>query len=259
MLNLKHLLGTGVLKAYMHGYLMPLDVYHRAVDQKSVIEQSDNLATLEGFYRSKAENYLERLTASKIAVKDDESGPRVNKSLYSKAKSDPSAKKSKLLSDDRFSALFKDEDFEIDQEDENFVLNSIVTERNAQNGNQDSSDDEEVKEYRKEIRQNLHRIRQREHIEQINNDKNATIEIPNDEDNGHPAAKSNKTAQKVKMVSEKRESKSLSLASQLNEPDSNSRKKKETKTESKKKKVIQKHMEQRKASIRNFKGGPKAK
>ena len=102
MLNLKNLIGNPILKAHMHGYFIPIDIYTRAVDKKLLQEKEQNVTTVEALYKSKAEAYIKSLTASQIkkASEKDENKPEINLNLYNK-----------LQHKGKFSFFFSEQDY----------------------------------------------------------------------------------------------------------------------------------------------------
>ncbi|CAH1775195.1 unnamed protein product [Owenia fusiformis] len=126
-LGLAHLIGSSLLKAYMHGYFMDIRLYNKA---KSI---SDPFA-YEEYRRSKIREKIEEARANRVKVKKL---PKVNRALAEKLidqeadeQSKPKKKKeaATLLQDDRFSAMFKNPDFQVDPESEDYkLLNPVVS------------------------------------------------------------------------------------------------------------------------------------
>eukprot|EP00057_Strongylocentrotus_purpuratus_P034480 XP_795412.3 PREDICTED: LOW QUALITY PROTEIN: nucleolar protein 10 [Strongylocentrotus purpuratus] len=120
-LGLSHLIGTSLLRAYMHGYFMDIRLYHKA---KSI---ADPFAYQE-YRKNKIKEKIEEQRTSRVKVKKL---PSVNAALAEKLQDEQLSEKAKkakkegaanILSDDRFSALFKNPDFQVDQESEEFRL-----------------------------------------------------------------------------------------------------------------------------------------
>lgn len=120
-LGLDHLLGTNLLRAYMHGFFVDVRLYKRA---KSI---ADPFA-FEEYKRRKIREKIEQERTSRIKI--DDSLPKVNRDLASRLlNSDTNKKKqsSSLLQDDRFKALFENPDFEVDKNaDEYRLLNPVL-------------------------------------------------------------------------------------------------------------------------------------
>ena len=136
-LGLEHLIGTKMLKAYMHGFFMDNRLYGKA---KSV----SNPFSYEDYKNKKIAETMEKERQSRIAPKKKLKMPKVNAAFAAKLASgekmasfktgdaDADADnedlegtpgiKNELMRDDRFGALFKDEDFEIDERSEHYKL-----------------------------------------------------------------------------------------------------------------------------------------
>ncbi|KAG6454054.1 hypothetical protein O3G_MSEX008480 [Manduca sexta] len=122
-LGLDHLLGTNLLRAYMHGYFVDVRLYKRA---KSI---ADPFA-FEQYKKRKIREKIEQQRPSRIKVEDNL--PKVNRDLASKLLDNEGRKKKKptanLLHDDRFKALFENPDFEVDKEAEEYrLLNPVLS------------------------------------------------------------------------------------------------------------------------------------
>ena len=136
-LGLDHLIGTKMLRAYMHGYFMDNRLYGKA---KSV----SNPFSYEDYKNKKIAETMEKERQTRIAPKKKLKMPKVNAAFAAKLASgektasfktgDADADfdneelegepeiKNELMRDDRFGALFKDEDFEIDEKSEHYKL-----------------------------------------------------------------------------------------------------------------------------------------
>ncbi|XP_050549656.1 nucleolar protein 10 isoform X2 [Spodoptera frugiperda] len=121
-LGLDHLLGTNLLRAYMHGYFVDVRLYKRA---KSI---ADPFA-FEQYKKRKIREKIEQERPSRLKVEDNL--PKVNRDLASKLMDDSGRKKKQttnLLKDDRFKALFENPDFEVDRESEEYrLLNPVLS------------------------------------------------------------------------------------------------------------------------------------
>ncbi|XP_043935240.1 nucleolar protein 10 [Protopterus annectens] len=124
-----HLIGSPLLRAYMHGFFMDIRLYHK------VKTLSDPFA-YEEYRREKIRQKIEETRAQRVQVKKL---PKVNKELALKLieeeeDTEQGRKKKKgkavpnILSDDRFKAMFENPDFQVDEESEEFrLLNPIVS------------------------------------------------------------------------------------------------------------------------------------
>ena len=129
-LHLTHLIGTKMLRAYMHGFFMDNRLYGKA---KAIAEPF----SYEDFKKKKVKEKLEEERQSRITIK--KKAPKVNAMLAARLangeeaegeefvdedgdKVDGIAPGGNLLEDDRFAAMFKDSAFEINEEDETYKM-----------------------------------------------------------------------------------------------------------------------------------------
>lgn len=150
-LGVSNLIGTPLLRGYMHGFFMDINLYNRVKAVANPFEYEEyQKKKLQERLKAKQSSRIapraihEKKTKIKTAVNTDLAERLENKATGS-TKTGRAAKG--LLSDDRFGNLFTNPDFEIDQEDEDFKLRnpSGVSAKNKKN-NLDSdseSDDEE--------------------------------------------------------------------------------------------------------------------
>nr|XP_033795184.1 nucleolar protein 10 isoform X1 [Geotrypetes seraphini] len=131
-LGLTHLIGSPLLRAYMHGFFIDIRLYHKV---KAMV----NPFAYEEYRKEKIRQKIEETRAQRVQVKKL---PKVNKELALKLfeeqhehqntlrkknqKSMPS-----ILSDDRFKVMFENPDFQVDDESEEFrLLNPLVSKIN---------------------------------------------------------------------------------------------------------------------------------
>ncbi|KAM3964735.1 nucleolar protein 10-like [Aphomia sociella] len=121
-LGLDHLLGTNLLRAYMHGYFVDVRLYKRA---KSI---ADPFA-FEEYKKRKIREKIEQERPSRIKIEDNL--PKVNRDLASRLMGEDGRKKKQptnLLKDDRFKAMFENPDFEVDKGAEEYkLLNPVLS------------------------------------------------------------------------------------------------------------------------------------
>lgn len=144
-LGIQNLVGTPLLRGYMHGFFIDIGLYNR-------IRAVANPFEYEEYRKKKIREKMEEKRASRIAPK--KAKKVVNASLAERleAKASEGKKASKaakqLLSDDRFGSLFNNPDYEIDEEDINFKLRNpsgvVQTTNNTKRDDFDSdaSDDD---------------------------------------------------------------------------------------------------------------------
>ncbi|XP_052125716.1 nucleolar protein 10 [Frankliniella occidentalis] len=121
-LGLDHLIGTNLLRAYMHGYFMDIRLYKKA---KNVADPFE----FEQYRKKKIKEKIEEERANRVVL---QKLPKVNKDLALKLMDEePSKKKSKtetnLLQDNRFKALFENPEFQVDKNAEEYrLLNPVL-------------------------------------------------------------------------------------------------------------------------------------
>lgn len=120
-LGLDHLIGTNLLRAYMHGYFMDIRLYKKA---KNVADPFE----FEQYRKKKIKDKIEEERTNRVVL---QKLPKVNKDLALKMM-DEDNKKSKtgsnLLKDDRFKALFENPAFQVDKNaDEYRLLNPVLS------------------------------------------------------------------------------------------------------------------------------------
>jgi ribosome biogenesis protein ENP2 len=147
-LGISHLIGTPLLRGYMHGFFMDANLYNR-------VKAVANPFEYEEYQKKKLRERLEAKRASRIAPRKTTTIaiPAVNPDLAERLEikatgADPKAGKIArgLLSDDRFGTLFTNPDFEIDTEDPEFKLRnpSGVASAKRKKENMDSDDEDDV-------------------------------------------------------------------------------------------------------------------
>lgn len=122
-LNATHLIGTPVLKAYMHGYFLEMRAYQK------LLSVSDPFA-YERYRKEQISQKLNQLREKRIQVKNPTTKalPKVNQDLIKdlllegatsaalkKKKAGGEEAVDKLMKDDRFGRLFTDKEFQIDK------------------------------------------------------------------------------------------------------------------------------------------------
>ncbi|KAJ7414431.1 Nucleolar protein 10 [Willisornis vidua] len=128
-LGLAHLIGSTLLRAYMHGFFMDIRLYHKA-------KMMANPFAYEEYRREKIRQKIEETRAQRVQLKKL---PKVNKELALKlieeeGEEQQIARKRKqknlpsLLKDDRFKVMFENPDFQVDEQSEEFrLLNPLVS------------------------------------------------------------------------------------------------------------------------------------
>ncbi|XP_007423660.1 nucleolar protein 10 [Python bivittatus] len=128
-LGLSHLIGSPLLRAYMHGFFMDIRLYHK-------VKMMVNPFAYEEYRREKIRQKIEETRAQRVQLKKL---PKVNKELALKlieegeeepqnARKRKQKKMPSILSDDRFKIMFENPDFQVDEQSEEFrLLNPLVS------------------------------------------------------------------------------------------------------------------------------------
>jgi len=148
-LGVSDLIGTPLLKAYMHGFFMDNNLYNK-------VRAVANPFEYEEYRKKKIKERLEAKRASRIApkasnkIKQTSVNPDLAERLQNKAQANTKAGKAAktILSDNRFGNLFSNKDFEIDEEDENFKMRNpsgvaATAIKRKKNDDMDSDDDDD--------------------------------------------------------------------------------------------------------------------
>jgi ribosome biogenesis protein ENP2 len=151
-LGISNLVGTPLLRGYMHGFFMDTNLYNR-------VRAVANPFEYEEYRKKKLKERLEAKRASRIAPKDTSSSSKkaqktpVNAELASRLgnKAGDKTKAGKVadqvLTDSRFCSLFTNPDFQIDEDDENFKLRNpsgvAASKRRRNDLDSDSEGDDE--------------------------------------------------------------------------------------------------------------------
>lgn len=112
-MGIEHLVGTNLLRAYMHGFFMDMKLYSKA-------KAASNPHAFEEYRKSRIKKKLEDERTNRVQLLN--ALPKVNRRLAAKilqkkeqsvaSKTDTPDKKT-ILEDDRFKAMFEDPDFSI--------------------------------------------------------------------------------------------------------------------------------------------------
>ena len=140
-LNGTHLIGTKMLKRYMHGYMMHIKMYNKLKDIHDPF-------AYEKYRKERITKKLEEDRQNRITLPKKK--PKVNQEFIEEIenKSDKRKKKfsaNELLKDPRFATLFTREEFKIDKNSENFKLNNPSNNKNRKKNDEDSFGEEDDK------------------------------------------------------------------------------------------------------------------
>ncbi|XP_030632379.1 nucleolar protein 10 isoform X2 [Chanos chanos] len=129
-LGLTHLIGSALLRAYMHGFFMDIRLYHK-------VKTLANPFAYEEYRKDKIRQKIEESRTQRVQLK---TLPKVNKELAIKLMEEGEEenelgnrkKKGKtstnILHDDRFKVMFENPDYQVDEQSEEYrLLNPIVS------------------------------------------------------------------------------------------------------------------------------------
>lgn len=144
-LGISNLVGTPLLRGYMHGFFMDIKLYNR-------VRAVANPFEYEEYRKKKLKERIEAKRASRIAPIESSStsvNPNFAARMVEKSDNSKAGKAAKqVLTDSRFGNLFTNPDFEIDEEDENFKLRnpSGMAALKTRKNDLDSDDEDEISE-----------------------------------------------------------------------------------------------------------------
>jgi ribosome biogenesis protein ENP2 len=161
-LGISNLIGTNLLRGYMHGYFMNVGLY-------SKVRAVANPFEYDEYRKKKIKEKMEEKQASRISTrksKRDKALPKINADLAMRMEQKATGLKNSkavaesaksVLADDRFSSLFQNPDFEVDENDEDFKLRNasgVARERNnraEEDMDSDRDDDDEEEEGNQDV------------------------------------------------------------------------------------------------------------
>lgn len=123
-LGLSNLIGSNLLRAYMHGYFMDMKLYDKAV----------SVANPFAYKEYRKQKIAEKMEESRTNRAEVKKAPKVNKQLaerlqnFTEMKATNTKKRlqqnsaNQLLQDSRFKAMFENPDFQVDDKSEEFSL-----------------------------------------------------------------------------------------------------------------------------------------
>mmetsp|Transcript_4161 Transcript_4161/g.6159 ORF Transcript_4161/g.6159 Transcript_4161/m.6159 type:complete len:742 (+) Transcript_4161:35-2260(+) len=189
-LGVTNLIGTKLLRGYMHGFFMDLGLYAK-------IRAVANPFEYDEYRKKKIKEKMDEKQASRIAPKKRKKTTAVNADLASRleakaAKGDKAGKTAKaMLADDRFASLFENPDFGINEQDETFKLRNASGVSTKGMGNKDSDMDSDRDDDDDDIGGNVSVAGDKED-ESLRGDNNAMYDSYDDEsesDDGFAGAK----------------------------------------------------------------------
>lgn len=123
-LNASHLIGTPILKAYMHGYFMELGAYQK-------LKRVSDPFAMEKFKQEQIEKRLQKQRERIQVVKKNQPNVKVNQQFVDNLiaqheKNKKAADVTKMIADDRFRSMFEDKEFARDADGEATVKVSLI-------------------------------------------------------------------------------------------------------------------------------------
>lgn len=116
-LGITNLIGTSFLKGYMHGYFIDQSLYNRVKSMSTTDYNDYRKSVVKKKIQEKSASRISNITLDKVKINQSLQDKLLHKS---QKKGDKTS--SKLLKDDRFSSLFSNPDFEIDEECDDYKL-----------------------------------------------------------------------------------------------------------------------------------------
>ncbi|KAJ8901793.1 hypothetical protein NDN08_003999 [Rhodosorus marinus] len=116
-LNLEHIVGTNLVRGYMHGYFMDLRLWRKA-------QEAAEPFAYEQYRKQKIREKIEEERSSRISTPQRSRKVKVNQRVIDEALKKAQRKKggaakaaTAAITDNRFKAMFEDDVFEVDEED----------------------------------------------------------------------------------------------------------------------------------------------
>lgn len=131
-LGLGHLVGTNLLRAYMHGYFLDIRLYHKA---KALVQpfaydeyrKKKIRETVEAARKNRVESKLKLPAVNRELARKLQEAAEVEATQKVAPKKSKNVPKTALLGDSRFKAIFENPDFEVDPASEEYrLLNPLV-------------------------------------------------------------------------------------------------------------------------------------
>ncbi|KIH46936.1 NUC153 domain protein, partial [Ancylostoma duodenale] len=156
-LSLSHLIGSSVLRAYMHGYFVDRRLYEKAqlITQPFAYEKYKDRKIRDLLHEERENKIIKAKVEStqmkvnkELAVRlQEEAATQVNAASSAKKKKNDKKKAmsaSAILEDDRFKRLFNDEDFEVDHDSEQFKRSVLAQQKEKSVKTIDYAEDDDL-------------------------------------------------------------------------------------------------------------------
>ena len=135
-LSCTNLIGTNLLKPYMHGYFMDMKLYKKL----RALAQPMNY---EKYLEDEKEKRLNKILGDRIIVNKTKK-VKVNKEIFE------NENKKELTEDSRFTKLFENEDFKVDYNSQAFKQNKAKTKANDKRNYENKINENEIEQEEKE-------------------------------------------------------------------------------------------------------------
>jgi ribosome biogenesis protein ENP2 len=147
-LGLDNLIGTNVLRAYMHGYFMDIRLYRKA---KSIVEPFAYEEYRKQMIQKKIEEErVDRVQKKKLPKVNREMAERlmeVNNNKGDNLKKNKKNKTTNPLTDERFSAMFSNPDYQVDPQSQEYKLLNCPKSQSVVDTSQHEMGSDEEMEY----------------------------------------------------------------------------------------------------------------
>ncbi|CEF64014.1 Nucleolar protein 10 [Strongyloides ratti] len=154
-IGLADLIGTNVVKSYMHGYFIDIKLYNKAqtltqpfayekYKERKLKEKLEEERSALPIVKKEPSVKVNKLLARKLQEEQQLASKKINNKKEAKKVTTRAAAASELLSDERFKGLFVNPDYEVDEESEHYQRMAPVIERlKEKNRNKNMSDDDD--------------------------------------------------------------------------------------------------------------------
>ncbi|KIH61972.1 NUC153 domain protein [Ancylostoma duodenale] len=165
-LSLSHLIGSSVLRAYMHGYFVDRRLYEKAqlITQPFAYEKYKDRKIRDLLHEERENKLIKTKVESNQAKVNKELAARLQEEAATQVNAASSAKKKKndkkkamsasaILEDDRFKRLFNDEDFEVDHDSEQFKRSVLAQQKEKSTKTIDYAEDDDLVDEEQDVPQ----------------------------------------------------------------------------------------------------------
>uniref|UniRef100_A0A0N4ZZ58 NUC153 domain-containing protein n=1 Tax=Parastrongyloides trichosuri TaxID=131310 RepID=A0A0N4ZZ58_PARTI len=152
-IGLSDLIGTNVVKSYMHGYFIDVKLYNKAhtltqpfayekYKDRKLKEQLEEERAAPSIIKKEKTVKVNKMLAEKLKAEQELANKKALNKKEEKKTSSRAAAASELLNDERFKNLFNDPDFEVDERSEQYQRMAPTIERLKQKNREDNDEDD---------------------------------------------------------------------------------------------------------------------